>query len=310
MNNLEKFTNEKNTLEATIDGIKRDYITQQQLEQKFAKYTMESSGVSKEEIEKMISSFSGPSDSQIRSMIAHSLADHIKNRKELTKDDIVPWVKEVIEAIKKQDKGSWWASNSGAMSRDEVTAMIRSELDNHDADTIGLTDFALQSTGSSIDYSRTSSSYHRSEEGSFLSYMSGFLNRKKWGAPPSTVIRPEVSLGNCWAFPGSHGYVTVHLSAHIIPTSFSIDHISPKVAINMESAPKDCKVWGIDKDTGEEYLLAEYSYVNGGSTVQTFPVNMEIDKPFYLIKLEVESNYGHPEYTCLYRFRVHGKKAL
>jgi SUN domain-containing protein 1/2 len=32
----------------------------------------------------------------------------------------------------------------------------------------------------------------------------------------------------------------------------------------------------------------------------------EKSKNFKLIEVEIKSNHGHPEYTCLYRFRVHG----
>lgn len=30
---------------------------------------------------------------------------------------------------------------------------------------------------------------------------------------------------------------------------------------------------------------------------------------FNYVKLQVESNWGHPDYTCLYNFRVHGNLA-
>jgi SUN domain-containing protein 1/2 len=42
--------------------------------------------------------------------------------------------------------------------------------------------------------------------------------------------------------------------------------------------------------------------------IQMFEVeiNEEENKQFKLIELEIKSNHGHPEYTCLYRFRVHG----
>lgn len=30
---------------------------------------------------------------------------------------------------------------------------------------------------------------------------------------------------------------------------------------------------------------------------------------YQLVELRVLSNWGHPEYTCIYRFRVHGEPA-
>ena len=38
--------------------------------------------------------------------------------------------------------------------------------------------------------------------------------------------------------------------------------------------------------------------------------NEEIDKmTFDLVELKIQSNYGNPIYTCIYRFRVHGELA-
>ena len=41
-------------------------------------------------------------------------------------------------------------------------------------------------------------------------------------------------------------------------------------------------------------------------TVQTFTALNDDKQPFDLVTLQVTSNYGHPDYTCVYRFRVHG----
>jgi SUN domain-containing protein 1/2 len=43
---------------------------------------------------------------------------------------------------------------------------------------------------------------------------------------------------------------------------------------------------------------------------QTFPVRDEShrfsEENYQTVSLRVLSNHGHPDYTCLYRFRVHG----
>lgn len=31
--------------------------------------------------------------------------------------------------------------------------------------------------------------------------------------------------------------------------------------------------------------------------------------PVKIVTLEILSNWGHPDYTCIYRFKVHGKIA-
>ncbi len=40
-------------------------------------------------------------------------------------------------------------------------------------------------------------------------------------------------------------------------------------------------------------------------TVQNFPMHVIGEKVQY-VKLHIMSNYGNPDYTCLYRFRIHG----
>ena len=48
-----------------------------------------------------------------------------------------------------------------------------------------------------------------------------------------------------------------------------------------------------------------YDIDNVKNPVQTFKV-VEVQKPITYVELKIDSNYGNPEYTCLYRFRVHG----
>ncbi|KIJ66887.1 hypothetical protein HYDPIDRAFT_38336 [Hydnomerulius pinastri MD-312] len=58
--------------------------------------------------------------------------------------------------------------------------------------------------------------------------------------------------------------------------------------------------------------LASFTYdIDAPSNIQTFPVRPEIQElgvDFGVIALVIKNNWGKQEYTCLYRFRVHGER--
>ncbi|XP_054551729.1 SUN domain-containing protein 3 isoform X2 [Talpa occidentalis] len=119
----------------------------------------------------------------------------------------------------------------------------------------------------------------------------------------------DVHPGKCWAFPGSQGHVLIKLAREIIPTAVTMEHISEKVSPsgNISSAPKEFSVYGILKQCeGEEIFLGQFIYNKKGITVQTFTIQHEVSESLVCVKLKILSNWGHPKYTCLYRFRVHG----
>ena len=54
--------------------------------------------------------------------------------------------------------------------------------------------------------------------------------------------------------------------------------------------------------------FSRYVYDADGDPLQTFDVeNKENTEEFEMVELDILSNHGNMEYTCLYRFRVHGK---
>ncbi|KAI0694602.1 hypothetical protein BC835DRAFT_1415220 [Cytidiella melzeri] len=59
--------------------------------------------------------------------------------------------------------------------------------------------------------------------------------------------------------------------------------------------------------------LASFSYnAHSSNEIQTFPVAQDVqdlDMDFGIVVLVVKSNWGREEFTCLYRFRVHGERA-
>lgn len=66
---------------------------------------------------------------------------------------------------------------------------------------------------------------------------------------------------------------------------------------------------GLVSETDQEPVqFGKYVYKQNTTSLQYFPVqNMEIMDRYKIVELRIESNHGNPSYTCLYRFRVHGK---
>jgi len=58
--------------------------------------------------------------------------------------------------------------------------------------------------------------------------------------------------------------------------------------------------------------VASFRYdIHAPNNIQTFPVSQEIRDlgiDFGIVALRVKSNWGSPDYTCLYRLRVHGQQ--
>ncbi|CAB1436106.1 unnamed protein product [Pleuronectes platessa] len=94
-------------------------------------------------------------------------------------------------------------------------------------------------------------------------------------------------------------------------THVTLDHLprcnSPTGRI--DSAPKDFEVYGATDDTEEGTLLGTFTYDEEGESTQTFQLLKPSEEVYRFVELRVLSNWGHVEYTCLYRFRVHGKMA-
>jgi hypothetical protein len=60
-------------------------------------------------------------------------------------------------------------------------------------------------------------------------------------------------------------------------------------------------------------FLGKFTYDTNGSPIQTFEVPEHIlkyNRPIRAIIMRIINNWGKPEYTCLYRFRVHGEPAI
>ncbi|XP_074775773.1 SUN domain-containing protein 1 isoform X3 [Athene noctua] len=201
-------------------------------------------------------------------------------------------------------------ANTGISGITEAQAQIivNNALKLYSQDKIGMVDFALESGGGSILSTRCSETY---ETKTALISLFG-IPLWYFSQSPRVVIQPDMYPGNCWAFKGSQGYLVVRLSMKIYPTAFTVEHIPKTLSPtgNITSAPRNFSVYGLDDEYQEEgKLLGQYVYDRGGEPLQMFPVMDKSENAFQIVELRIFSNWGHAEYTCLYRFRVHGKPA-
>uniref|UniRef100_A0A672TW39 Sad1 and UNC84 domain containing 1 n=1 Tax=Strigops habroptila TaxID=2489341 RepID=A0A672TW39_STRHB len=201
-------------------------------------------------------------------------------------------------------------SNAGmsGITEEQVQIIVNNALKLYSQDRTGLVDFALESGGGSILSTRCTETYNARKA------VVSLLGIPLWHVTqsPRVVIQPDVNPGNCWAFKGSQGYLVIRLSMRIYPTGFTMEHIpktlSPTGTIT--SAPRKFLVYGLDDEYQESgTLLGHYVYDQEGEPLQMFPVMMNHQNAFQLVELKVLSNWGNEDYTCLYRFRVHGNVA-
>uniref|UniRef100_A0A8C3U9W4 Sad1 and UNC84 domain containing 2 n=1 Tax=Catharus ustulatus TaxID=91951 RepID=A0A8C3U9W4_CATUS len=197
---------------------------------------------------------------------------------------------------------------TAGVTEEQVHLIVGQALKRYSEDRVGMVDYALESAGASVINTRCSETY---ETRTALLSLFGI---PLWyqSQSPRVILQPDVNPGNCWAFRGSQGFAVIRLSGIIRPTAVTLEHIpkalSPQGTI--PSAPKDFAVYGL-KEEGEEegLLLGQFTYDHSGDPIQTFYLEGDSVGTYQLVELRVLSNWGHPEYTCIYRFRVHGEPA-
>jgi SUN domain-containing protein 1/2 len=185
-----------------------------------------------------------------------------------------------------------------------IHSLIQNAIIYYAQDPVNKPDYALESSGGSILGTRCTKTY--SGRPGVFSFFG--IPVMKFYRSPRTVIQPSVHPGECWAFEKDHGQVVIQLSMEIFVSAVTLEHIPRSLSPfnRIDSAPKDfiIKVLESEKDH-EGHLLGNFTYVDSGPSIQTFNT-IPMDRSFRFILFEVLSNHGNPEYTCVYRLRVHG----
>ncbi|NXU48610.1 SUN2 protein, partial [Turnix velox] len=191
------------------------------------------------------------------------------------------------------------------VTEEQVHLIVDQALKRYSEDRVGMVDYALESAGASVINTRCSETYRTWKALSLFGIPLWYHSQS-----PRVILQPDVNPGNCWAFRGSLGFAVIRLASVIRPTAVTLEHIpkalSPQGTI--PSAPKDFAVYGLKEESEEEgLLLGQFTYNHDGNAIQTFFLEGDDVGTYQLVELRVLSNWGHPEYTCIYRFRVHGE---
>lgn len=190
----------------------------------------------------------------------------------------------------------------------DASKVIAAAIAKYDADKTGLFDFASETAGASVVSIRCSETY--TSQARRLSVLGIPIWTFNWG--PRVAIQNGLIPGQCWAFKGSQGYLVIQLSRPMKPQNFSMEHISRNSTPNgqVDSAPKDFQVLGLrELHDPDPIQLGNFTYAINGTTNQFFEASLNLEQEMRLrfVELRILSNHGNMNYTCLYRFRVHGQ---
>ncbi|XP_065509047.1 SUN domain-containing protein 3-like [Caloenas nicobarica] len=186
-----------------------------------------------------------------------------------------------------------------------VQDIINQALEKLEEIRVPMPDYALKSAGAAIIRSRTSPTLQTAKAKVFLCS----LPVMDYMRSPELILEPENHPGNCWPFPGSQGHVFIKLSVPVIPRAVTMDHVSGTAfhGESISAAPKDFAVYGFKEEHDEQgTFLGQFTFLAPLNPSQTFQLKNELPGVVNYIQLQVLSNWGHPDHTCLYRFRVHG----
>lgn len=159
-----------------------------------------------------------------------------------------------------------------------------------------------------------------------------------FGERPETVINPWLDVGNCWCTLATGApQISIDTARIVFPREVVVEHAPAQATLDIEAAPKNIEMWGklttlealepalhaakqeFNHDPSPEsvkggwVLMAQFKYdINFVNHIQYFSVgfdteryNASVDK----VTFRIRDNWGHPQRTCLYRLRLHGKVA-
>lgn len=164
-------------------------------------------------------------------------------------------------------------------------------------------DFALESSGSEI------ASIGQTDLLTYsFSYL--FFGPFQIKNAPRLVIQPTLNPGECFAFKGSAGEVTIKLRDWLFVDSVGVDHITADMSASgsIQSAPKEFSVYGLKTlSDPKPFRFGAFVYdIETKRSAQFFVVEQQSTESVMYVTFKFHSNHGDEQFTCVYRTRVFG----
>ncbi|KZT33097.1 hypothetical protein SISSUDRAFT_956986, partial [Sistotremastrum suecicum HHB10207 ss-3] len=134
------------------------------------------------------------------------------------------------------------------------------------------------------------------------------------GHGPEEALSSSLEPGSCWPMSGSTGHIGIMLADRIEIQNITVDHLPRTIAPHISQAPRAISVWGYVHENHSTLASlrtrVEFEYdIHASVHIQTFSVDSMVRSlgiAYDVIVLEIKTNWGSADQTCLYRVRVHG----
>ncbi|KAF8445473.1 UNC-like C-terminal-domain-containing protein [Terfezia claveryi] len=207
-----------------------------------------------------------------------------------------------------------------------------------------LADYASHAGGGFIDPERTSETYEKHPPNTFSNWAHWMLGTPGRIPKPGKAISSDARKpGNCWPFAGKTGNLGIILRDPVYVTGMTLEHIEWNRCFARDATPKSIIFWvrimetekyykkavlEASKALGEKPELVQatknlknmYDYVKVGKFEYEFTETSPPEQTFWIpmdmrtlnissdkVLLHFYDNYGNPNYTCIYRVKVHGE---
>lgn len=217
-------------------------------------------------------------------------------------------VEQIINIVKVEFSGK------SGVNGDDVTRIVEERLAVYEADKTDRIDYALYSAGGRV--LGASASHTKPMKCNPL--LSVFRDCNAPVNEPREVLNDDMSVGNCWPMSGANGYVLVRLREDIVVSHVTYEHSPLSITPDASTVPREIVVMGVPdsatrngkshgEESEDEVQLGRFTFDINKGAMQTFEM---FNKPrsFRTLRFKVLDNSGNPDYTCLYRLRVHGDR--